>query len=74
MLIVMKGLLDIMNGGELEEQEYNLFKSYFYDIPGYTPEMLDSVPLIKILQRVCKDFSKIKLSEFIADDEPISYD
>ena len=67
LLIVMQSLLEILGGGILSEDDYNLLKLYVTDL-GFQTQILNEQPLIKLLQNICKQFSEIDLSEYEAED------
>jgi hypothetical protein len=69
LIIIIKILSEILEGGEMDDEGYEIFKNYFVD-SGYDVTLLDTMPLVGVLQIICRDFGKLNLEEYwVGEDE-----
>jgi hypothetical protein len=70
LVILMKVLIEILEGGEIEDNEYVILEDYFTGC-GYDKALLNDMPLVGVLQIICKDFSKLNLEEYWVENNEL---
>jgi hypothetical protein len=72
MIVVMKTILEVLEGGTFEdEKDYEVFKDYFTDA-GFDIKLLADESLINVLQLVCKIFGELNLEEYWVDGDELT--